>query len=145
MVDKVESPMGLKLRSTIGISNPAYCSGIGKVLLANLDKNTLQNTLKKIQLIPKTKFTFTNKTQLKKELVKIKELGYAIDRQELELGLICVAVPVYNQNNQVVAALSAAGPANRFREEALEEYVATLQKGATAIKNKIGNFQIENT
>lgn len=143
MLDKVESPMGLKLNSIVGMSNPAYCSGIGKVLLAYQKPEKLKDILNSIQLIPKTDYTITNKTKLKKELIDIKDKGYAIDRQELELGLICVAVPIYNQQNEVIAALSAAGPADRFREEALDEYIATLQKGANAIKNKIGNFQIE--
>ena len=67
-----------------------------------------------------------------------------MDREEWEEGLICVAVPVFNQNDQVVAALSAAGPASRFREEAIDEYVATLKNGAENIRKKIGHFQTEN-
>lgn len=143
MVDKIERPMGLKLNSMVGTSSPAYCSGLGKVLLAHLQPKELETALSNIVLQANTTYTITKKNALKKELQQVKEQGYAIDRQELEIGLICVGVPVYNQNNQVVAALSAAGPANRFREEAIDEYVATLQKGARAIQNKIGNFQPE--
>lgn len=140
MVDKVESPKGLKLNSVVGRHNPAYCTGTGKVLLAHLPAPELDALLNTIDLIPFTEHTITEIVILKDELRRIKDRGYAIDRQELEVGLICVAVPVFNQNQQVIAALSAAGPSIRFREEALHEYVAILQKGAIAIQKKIGNF-----
>ncbi len=143
MVDKIESPKGLKLSSTIGSSSPAYCSGLGKTLLAHLDDFQLEKTLSSIELTTNTPFTITQKDQLKKELIKIKKQGYGIDRQEFEIGLVCVAVPIFNQLDQVIAALSAAGPFDRFREEAIDDYVSTLQKGAKAIQNKIGNFQSE--
>ncbi|MEM8907079.1 MAG: IclR family transcriptional regulator [Bacteroidota bacterium] len=140
MVDKFERPKGLKLNSTIGTSSPIYCSGLGKVLLAFLSPQRQQDILTNVILKANTPFTIVQKGVLKKELKKIAQQGYAIDRQETEIGLICVAVPVFNQSQQMVAALSAAGPANRFREEAIDDYVATLQKGAIAIQNKIGNF-----
>jgi IclR family KDG regulon transcriptional repressor len=142
MVDKIESPKGLKLNSVVGTSSPAYCSGLGKTLMAHLSDFDLSQTLKKIEFKAKTEFTITKKTILKKELEEIRTLGYAIDRQELELGLICVAVPVFNQNDQVIAALSAAGPAIRFQEEKIKNYVAILQNGANAIKQRIGDFQL---
>jgi IclR family transcriptional regulator, KDG regulon repressor len=142
MVDKIESPKGLKLNSVVGASSPAYCSGLGKTLMAHLSEFDLNQTMKKIEFKANTEFTITKKTILKKELEEIRTLGYAIDRQELELGLICVAVPVYNQNNQVIAALSAAGPAIRFQEENVKGYVAILKNGADAIQQKIGNFQL---
>ncbi len=145
MVDKIESPKGLKLNSVIGTFSPAYCSGLGKTLLAHLNPSTLKQTVESIDLKSNTAFTITKKARFKKELEAIRKQGYAIDRQELELGLICVAVPVYNQKNQIVAALSAAGPAIRFQEDKVEDYVATLKKGALSIKQKIGNFQINST
>lgn len=145
MVDRIESPKGLKLDSIIGTYSPAYCSGLGKILLAHLPLAQSKQTLEAISLIPNTKFTITKITRLLKELQTVQQQGFAIDREELEEGLICVAVPIYNQNDRVVAALSAAGPANRFREDAIGDYVAILQKGAQAIQQKIGNFQPENS
>ena len=141
MVDKVEGTKGLKLNSRIGTTSPAYCTGLGKTLLAHLPTVELNRVLKNIKLEAKTEYTIRNKTDLRHALQEIKEKTYAIDREELELGLICVSVPVYNQQEQVVAALSAAGPANRFREEALQDYLSILQKGAKAIQAKIGNFR----
>lgn len=142
MLDKVESPKGLKLNSVVGTSSPAYCSGLGKTLLAHLEAAPQKASLDAIDFIPHTEFTITKKSILKKQLERIITQGYAIDRQELELGLICVAVPIYNQKNQVIAALSAAGPSIRFEEEKIESYVAILKKGADMIQQKIGNLTL---
>ncbi|MCI4667262.1 MAG: IclR family transcriptional regulator [Bacteroidia bacterium] len=140
MVDKVESPMGLKLSSTTGAFSPAYCTSIGKMLLAYLSESELREFMDSTELTPKTDFTISSSAALLKELKEIKTQGYSIDRQEFELGLTCVGVPVFNQLGQQVAALSAAGPEMRFREEALDEYVGILTRGAEAIKHKIGSF-----
>lgn len=142
MVDKIESPKGLKLNSVIGTFSPAHCSGLGKVLLAHQNPEAQKQSMEHLKLTAYTDYTITKKTMLTKELERIRTQGFAIDRQELELGLICVAVPIYNQLGQVVAALSAAGPSIRFREEKVAAYVATLQNGATVIQQRIGNFQL---
>jgi len=140
MVDKIASPMGLQLKSSVGSYSPAYCTGIGKVLLSNLSDIELKAYLKHVPLVKRTSFTIRSKTKFVKELKKIKQQSFAIDRQELEQGLICVAVPVFNKNNQMIAAMSAAGPADRFREEAIEDYVAILTSGAIKIQQRIGAF-----
>ncbi len=141
-VDKVESPQGLKISSHIGSSNPAYSTALGKVLLAYLPEENQSQTLSVLTQSPiaYTKHTITNGKALLKELKKIKNDGFAIDREEFELGLICIAVPIFNQNNKVIASLSASGPANRFQEKNVSKYVSTLKKGADAIQEKIGFF-----
>ena len=144
-LDKVESPQGLKVSSHIGSFGPAYATSLGKVLLAFLPSDQQEKTIQVIMedQTPKafTTHTITDRYRLIKELDKIKIKGYAIDREESEVGLICVAIPIFNQYNEVVASLSASGPANRFEEEKVTNYVATLQNGATAIQQKIGFFK----
>ena len=78
---------------------------------------------------------------MEKELKQIVSKGFALDREEFEIGLICVAIPIFNQKNEVIASLSASGPANRFKKDELQNYVATLKKGADIIKNQIGQFR----
>lgn len=141
MVDKVESSMGLRLDSSVGQMSPVHCTGIGKVLMA-FSVNRVENELDNYKFIQYTDKTICNKSDFKKELRKIKKQNYAIDDQEFEQGLICVAVPVFNQKNELVAALSAAGPSVRFKKDSLLEYVAILSKGASAIQQNIGNYKI---
>jgi len=144
-VDKVESPQGLKLSSNIGSFNPAYATALGKTLLAfqaqEIQEQSIQSIMELQTPIAYTKNTIVTTKALNKELKKIRKQGYAIDKEELELGLICVAIPICNQEGEVVASLSASGPANRFKENKLSEYVSTLQKGADAIQLQIGSFK----
>ena len=144
-VDKVESPQGLKISSHIGSFNPAYATALGKILLAFLAENVKEQTVQAIMEgqapVAFTENTITDRAALFAELRKIRKNGFAIDRQEFELGLICVAVPIFNQKNEVVASLSASGPANRFRENKVADYVAILRRGADAIQDKIGYFK----
>lgn len=144
MIDKVESPKGLKLNSTIGTYSPVHCTGLGKVLLAYQPAARQKAVLGTLKLAAHTPHTLTSKRELAKHLLEVHQQGYALDREELELGLICVAVPVFNQQDELVAALSAAGPANRFREYALDEYLQILQEGAEGIRGRIGNFSLQS-
>lgn len=145
-IDKVESPQGLKISSHIGSYNPAYATALGKVLLAFLPPERQEKALQYIyddnETIPFTQRTMVHKPDMVLELARIRKKQYAIDREEYEVGLICVAIPVFNQKQQVVASLSASGPANRFKEAEVKNYVATLQKGAAAIQEKIGDFKL---
>jgi IclR family KDG regulon transcriptional repressor len=144
-VDKVESPQGLRISTTIGSNKPLHATSLGKVLLAYSAYDFKELVAKKIladNLPTFTANTLTDHTKLAEELRHIKQQGYAIDREEFEIGLICVAVPIFNRNNELVASLSAAGPANRFKLEELKNYVSILKKGADEIQNNIGDFKI---
>lgn len=136
-VDKVESPQGLRISTTIGSYSPAHATSLGKVLLSFSDEINFSKSLKAY-----TKNTITSLSELVIELKKIEKQGYAVDYEELEIGLICVAVPIFNQKNEIVASLSAAGPANRFKEAELPNYVKKLQEGASEIQKNIGNFKL---
>jgi IclR family KDG regulon transcriptional repressor len=143
-IDKAESPQGLAMSTNIGTYRMAHATSLGKVLLAFLPNSSLEvavdNLLINNSLLKITNNTLTKKSTLIPALQKIKNQGYAIDREEFEIGLICVAVPVFNQKNEIVASLSASGPANRFEEAEVEKYVGILKSGADAIRLKIGNF-----
>ena len=144
-IDKVESPQGLKISSHIGSFNPVHATALGKVLLAFLSDE--KRHAKLVHLFNKngvesyTKNTISDLMTMEKELKQIVSKGFALDREEFEIGLICVAIPIFNQKNEVIASLSASGPANRFKKDELQNYVATLKKGADIIKNQIGQFR----
>lgn len=142
MIDKVESKNGLKLNSKIGTFSPLHCTGLGKVLLAYQVPTIQEKFFRQNELEAHTPNTINNRKLLRSALAVVRRQGFAIDREEKELGLICVAVPVFNSNGDLIAALSAAGPANRFREEALNDYVAILRTGAQRIQEQIGTFDL---
>lgn len=140
-VDKVESPYGLKISSHIGSYNPAYATALGKVLLAYSNDKKRKAAIDAIydkNVKAYTPNTIIDKKKFLLEMEKIRNNRFAIDQEEYEIGLICLAIPILNSEEQVVASLSASGPASRFRKEEISNYVVTLTKGATAIQKKIG-------
>ncbi|WP_419813894.1 IclR family transcriptional regulator [Glacieibacterium sp.] len=97
-----------KVPSRAGAQLEAYCSGLGKVLLASLSDADLEEFLAEGELIPLTAHTIVDKDQLRAELMRVREQGYAIDDREIQLDLRCVAVPIRNKQGAVVAAISSS-------------------------------------
>ena len=60
--------------------------------------------------------------------------------EELELGLICIAIPIFNNKNQIIASISVSGPSSRFKLENIGNYISIIKKGAQAIENSINNY-----
>ncbi|MEM6801572.1 MAG: IclR family transcriptional regulator [Bacteroidota bacterium] len=141
MVDRLESPQGLKLNSSIGSYSPAYCTSLGKILLADLDEEAFGSYYEHTEFSSFTQHTIVEKELLEKELHKVRKQGFALDREEKEYGLICLGVPVFNARGEMIAALSAAGPAQRFKSQMLKEYVQILKNGASLIQQKLGSFK----
>lgn len=139
---KVDPPQGaVKLTSTVGGRNPVYRTGVGKLLLSYLITNEteLQEWLAGEELESKTPFTFTDPESFLAELRATRERGYGIDDQENELGINCVAVPVYiDRAAPPVGAISVS--ALRFRYplerllETVPELLAQVESATTVVR-----------
>lgn len=139
-IDQVESKNMIKMMARPGTRAPAYCTGAGKVLLAGLPPFQLERVLSSLNLHPYTTATITTVESLKKELDQVRQQGYAIDRGELEEGVRCVAAPIKNYEQRVVAALSVSGPSNRITEELLQgKLTEAVCRAAQAISEALGS------
>lgn len=130
-IDKVEDlsqPTALRCSSYIGRRAAAYATAAGKTLLAHLPEADLRKYLAYQELPAKTPYTITDPAQLLKELHRVKKHGFALDRQENEVGLQCVAAPIFNQEAKCIAALSVSGPATRLTMERITETLLPLVK-----------------
>ncbi|EAX48458.1 transcriptional regulator, IclR family [Thermosinus carboxydivorans Nor1] len=116
-IDKVDSPHSIRIASQIGGRNPAYCTGVGKVLLAWLSDTELEKVMAGRVLHKFTSNTITSYEQLKQHLLEIRQCGYALDKEEFEIGLTCVAAPIKNHRGLVIAAFSISGPTMRMNEK----------------------------
>ncbi|MGA0604470.1 IclR family transcriptional regulator [Phenylobacterium sp. VNQ135] len=96
-----------------GMQLEAYCSGIGKILLADLHEQRLSQYLGSGEFVALTKHTITSPDQIREELETVRALGYAFDNAEVDEDLYCAAVPVRDGNGRVVAAISASGKNTR--------------------------------
>jgi DNA-binding IclR family transcriptional regulator len=135
-IEKVElnhNPSGLKMASRIGLRNPAHSCAVGKVLLSYLPEEELDRIIKEKGLPKRTENTITDPQVLKAHLKTIRTQGYAVDDEENERGIRCVAAPVLNETGKPVAAISISGPAFRITKKMIQE---TLRKEVmeTALK-----------
>lgn len=124
--------------SYIGKRSPAHCIASGKVLLAFLSQDELEDALKEKGLPRFTETTITNLDELKKQLARIREEGLAYDIGEYEPIVNCVAAPVKNHMGQVIAAISVSGPSSRLDPERLKEVGAEVKAAAKVISEKFG-------
>jgi DNA-binding IclR family transcriptional regulator len=124
----------------VGRRMPPHCTAAGKVLLAALPPDELDRILR-TGLEPFTPHTITDPDELREELARVRQGGYAAAREELERGLNVVAVPIYDHTAQVVASISVAGPAYRVTPERFPELAARLMDTATHISAQLGYRQ----
>lgn len=129
------------MSSRVGGRSPAYCTGVGKVLLAYQRGPVLEEYLGGHELHRFTENTITTQEALKVELAEIRRKGYGLDRGEHEYEVRCVATPIFNLRGEVIAALSISGPSGRIGQlEEDSELVRRAQQVAATISNKIGYF-----
>lgn len=129
-LDKITTQEPLRIDLEIGKRVPAYCSGLGKVFMAYIPDFNL-NTLKFVKHTPAT---IETQELLAKELEMAKKHGHAIDNEEYIKGLICLAVPVFNQKDEIVAALSIAMPTIRLNASKKKQFIEYLKEEANKIK-----------
>ncbi|MBA5639328.1 helix-turn-helix domain-containing protein [Duganella sp. LX20W] len=110
---------------------PAYCTSLGRVLLAHLPPDELDQYLARTKLRPMTEHTVTSVKRLREVLAGVRQAGYAVNDEELELGLRSIAVPVRGASGKVLAALNVGAQAARVSVQQLEqEFLPVLQRGA---------------
>ncbi len=137
-IEKQESAQSIRIHTEIGKSLPAHCTGVGKVLLAWMTPGERKEIIKKYGLPRFTLNTITDEETLERHLANIRKKGYAIDNEEIEEGLRCVAAPIRNYSGKVVAAISIAGPSIRMPLNKLEEMAQSVMKAALEISRAIG-------
>jgi DNA-binding IclR family transcriptional regulator len=127
------------MRSRAGAILPAYCTGLGKTLLAfrpEAEVRAWAATQKFAALTPRT---ITSAKRLLKDLAGIRERGYGLDEEEREKGVTCIAAPIFNHTGDVVAAISVAGPTGRMPRELVgSDVAAAVVAAARAISIDLG-------
>lgn len=114
-LEKIEPNRRVCMSSKTGSSNPAYCTSMGKAMLAFLPEDLLEQTISKIKFVRYTTKTIGSREELLKSLGRIRRRGYAIDDEEIEIGVRCVGAPVFDDNHFPIAAVSISGPSARIR------------------------------
>lgn len=138
-IDKVDKSSGpYKMVSSIGKHAYLHSSGVGKVLMANMDEEQISKIIERKGLPKFTDNTITTKERLMEELLNVRTRGYAIDEIENENGIRCVAAPVFNFDGEVIAAISIAGFTITVTKERLAELIDIIKEYSIKISKEFG-------
>ena len=134
-LNKLHGHMAMRSPTRIGGTAPAYCTGVGKVLLA-WDADASERALAE-DLVPWTPNTLVEPDALRTELERVRRTGVAYDREEIIAGLTCIAAPILGADGAPVAALSVSGPVGEF---APESQAHALRRVCLAASQQIGRM-----
>jgi IclR family KDG regulon transcriptional repressor len=137
-LDKVEPARSVRMASSVGRRNPAYCTAVGKAMMAYLSEAEVESIVRKQGLKSLTANTITTLYELKTELATIRKRGYAIDDEENEEGVRCVGCVVRGCSGEPVAAISISGPAFRVTREKIEHLAKPVVAAARSLSANLG-------
>jgi DNA-binding IclR family transcriptional regulator len=137
-LDKINSTEILRLDVGLGAMAPAYCTGLGKAVLAFLPDDELDDYLQSVQWVAMSPKTITDPEKLKAEIKKIRKRGYAVDNEELSIGLRCVAAPIFDHKGRSTYAMSVSGPTQRMSRKKVQAIQVKLVPLCRRISRLIG-------
>ncbi|MEA5114815.1 MAG: IclR family transcriptional regulator [Geobacteraceae bacterium] len=138
-LDVVETDLTVRVVPRVGSRLPAHCTAAGKVQIAYLNEEELEQYLPTQELRAFTSNTITDRDELKKHLQKVAEEGYAIDDEELDIGVRCVSAPIRDYTRRIIGAVSISGPSMRLSMERIDrELIPLVKKAAEDISMKLG-------
>ncbi|MCM2534888.1 IclR family transcriptional regulator [Neobacillus pocheonensis] len=137
-IDKVEGPNKTIVFSRIGRSVPIHSSAVGKVLVAFKSKQELYSLLTGYDFFPQTVHTIRNKETYMEVLQQVVRDGYAVDAEENEEGVTCIAVPIFDHTSTVIATISMSFPVSGFTPGVKQHVIEMLKNSAAAISEQIG-------
>lgn len=138
-IDKLEGPHAMSITSQIGGQAAMHCSGVGKSILAFMEPAEQDEVMKR-PMPALTPNTITTPKALRVVLESIRKNGYSLDEQEIEIGLCCVAAPIFGVGGKVVGGISISGPAIRLTDERKEVLIPRLLEATRAISRQLGHI-----
>jgi DNA-binding IclR family transcriptional regulator len=134
----LESTQAIRMRSDLGGRKPAYCTAEGQAILA-FGPSDVVDRVTRGGLRARTPQTITDAGKLAKALALVRQRGYAMDDEESEIGMRCIAAPIRNDGGEVVAAVGVAGPVSRLTKKTLASFAPHVIGTAAAISARIGH------
>ena len=136
-VYNLESTHAIRMRSDIGVRKPAYCTAEGLAILAYRPQEVVDLVVRH-GLKPRTPQTITDAKALHKALDAVRLRGCAIEDEQSEVGMRCIAAPIRDDAGSVVAAVGIAGPVSRLSKKAVAAFIPHVIGTAEAISRRLG-------
>ena len=137
-IDKIEPARSVRMITRIGASNPVHCTSVGKAMLAFLPEDRAADIVRRLRFERYTNHTITTPEALRAEMEKTRRRGYAVDDEEYEEGLRCIAVPLLDAQRLPVAAISVSGPSFRVTAQKLPSIANHLLQCVRGISADMG-------
>lgn len=137
-IEKLEGNETLRTHSRVGKRAPMHCTSVGKAILAYLPTNIVMDIIDRKGLPIHTDHTITEKEEFLQELNRVKQKGYALDLEENEYGITCIAAPIFDHSGNVVASVSVSGPTTRMSNARLDELKPMMIEASKAISERLG-------
>ena len=128
----------LQLFTRPGARVPLYATGVGKLFLSQMNRSDLEVYLNRVELAPFTRHTLTERNQLIEELKQIRHRGFAVDNEEMEEGVRCVAALIFDHKGQPAASVSITGAAMRVTPDRVEHFGELIKSCVAAISRELG-------
>ncbi len=136
-IDQVPAPRMVRMFTEPGNRAYPHSTGTGKVLLAYQPGEVVDSIIRQNGLPRFTDHTITDASRLKRELKEIRERGYALDSEEMEEGVRCLAAPIFGPDGRILAAMSISGPAGRLGEDRLHELILLIKRIAKRFSDSL--------
>lgn len=138
-IDKVESQNNVRLVSMVGKSIPLYCSGVGKALLADMSDERIREIWENSDIRQFTEHTITDYDELCRRIKEIRRCGYALDEEENELGVRCIAVALKNFYGKPAYAISISAPISRMDDDRIQDFQKLILEVKENIRLEMGH------
>lgn len=138
-LEVMESTRGLRATGQVGSLDALHSTALGKAMLSRLPEGDLTRVIGRAELKARTPHTVTDPASLLRAIGKAQADGFAIDDQENEIGMRCVAAPIVTAEGSAIGALSISGPTSRITGEVVEVLAARLRAGCGAIAGALSS------
>lgn len=139
---KIEAKVGtIRMVSHVGMVHPMYCSGVGKAIMATLPEKEVKQIWNESIIEKKTNKTITDMDEMLRVLAEVREKGYALDDEENEEGVRCIAACLRGYSKEVKYAFSVSGPVSRMTKERVEELAVDVKKIQEELSRELGYYK----
>jgi len=137
-IEKSDNQSDIQKYTSVGCHSPAYCSSIGKCLMACLSGDELDELLYRVKFVQYTQNTITDQKEFRRMLRVIRKQGWAMDNEEYQKGHRCVGAPIFDYRGTAIAAFSVSASDYMLRDEDLEKVIGKVKKTAAEISRRMG-------
>jgi IclR family KDG regulon transcriptional repressor len=137
-IDVVDGLNYMRMATRVGMRTQIHASAVAKAILAYMPPDEVEELLAEWPMTQLTPNTITDPAALKKTLAEVRQRGYALDVEELEIGLRCVAAPIRDPAGRVVAGISISGPRHRMTNEAMRRFSPLVREAGDKVSARLG-------